>query len=264
MQNDVDSWKEHKRLDRENKISVYRKKRALLIQEIPAMLRISMPRTQSWINKQIRGRKSNCNTTTTAGAPLNPAEFKAHVCTKPGEVTMVAPKRFTVDENFHKNIEGTISRLPNGTAAGSDGIYYEMLKAAPQETSSCLTALWLACGRTAHTPMDWRTRLLVPIYKKGDPDIPSNCRPICLLSSLRKVIERTIYKEMQAHYVPNVMQMGFQAKLGTEMAIAQTVQALNGDRSGQQFSILNPHMRESAGICYLRYVQRYCRTIKQP
>ena len=50
---DVDSWKEHKRLDREIKISVYRKKGALRRQEISAMLRISMPRTQSWIKKQI-------------------------------------------------------------------------------------------------------------------------------------------------------------------------------------------------------------------
>ena len=99
---------------------------------------------------------------------MNPADFTAHVCTKPGEVTMVAPKHFTVDENFPKNIEGTISRLSNGTAAGSDGIYYEMLKAAPKERSSCLTAFWSDCGRTGHTPMDWRTGLLVPIHKKGD------------------------------------------------------------------------------------------------
>ena len=141
---------------------------------------------------------------------------------------MVAPKHFTVDGKFQENIEGTISRLPNGTAAGGDGIYYEMLKAASKETSSCLTALWSACGRMAHTPMDWRTGLLVPIYKKGDPEIPSNYRPICLLSSLRKVIERTLDKEMYAHYVPNVMQMGFQAKLATEMAMAQTIQAMKG------------------------------------
>ena len=214
----VNSWKEHKRLDREIKISVYRKKRALRRQEISAMLRISMPRTQSWVKKQIRESNSNCNTTTKTGAPLNPADFTAHVCTKPGEVTMVAPKHFTVDENFQENIEGTIGRLPNGTAIGSGGIYYEMLKAASKETSSCHTALWSACGGTAHTPMDWRTGLLVPIYKKGDPEIPSNYRPICLLSSLRKVIQRTLNKEMQAHYFPNVMQMGFQAKLGTEMA----------------------------------------------
>ena len=40
---------------------------------------------------------------------------------------MVVPKHFTVDENFHKNIDGTISRLPNGTEAGSDGIYYQIL-----------------------------------------------------------------------------------------------------------------------------------------
>ena len=200
---DVDSWKEHKRLDREIKISVYRKKGALRRQEISAMLRISMPRTQSWIKKQIWGSNWNCKTTTTAVAPLNPADVTAHVCTKPGEVTMVAPKNFSVDENFEENIAGTISRLSNETAAGSDGIYYEMLKAASKETSSCQTALWSACGRKAHTPMDWRTGLLVPIYKKGDPKSPSNYyRPIRLLSSLRKVIERSLDKEMQAHYVP--------------------------------------------------------------
>ena len=232
--NDVDSWKEHKRLDREIKISVYRKKRALQRQGISAMLRISMPRTQFWIKKQIQGSNSNCNTTTSAGAPMNPTDFTAHVCTKPGEVTMVPPKHFTVDENFQENIEGTISRLPNGTAAGSDGIYYEMLKAASKETS-CLPALWSACGRTAQTPMDWRTGLFVPIYKTGDPEIPSNYRPICLLSSVRKVIELTLDKEMQAHYVPNAMQMGFPAKLGTEMAIAQTVQAMKG---GQKWIVV--------------------------
>ena len=171
---------------------------------------------------------------------------------------MAAPKHFAIDENSQENIEGTISGLPRETAAGSDGIYYEMLKAASKETSSCLTALWSACGRIAHTQMDWRTGLLVPIYKKGDRDIPSNYRPICLLSSQRYVIERTLDKEMQAHYVPNVMQMGFQAKLGTEMAISQTVQAMKG---GQQFPILNPHMIQSAGICHTRDVQTYRRTI---
>ena len=132
--NDADIWREHKRVDRENEISVYRKKRALRTQEISAMLRISMPHTQSWIKKQIRGSNPNCNTTTTSGAPLNPADFTAHMCTKPGEVSIVAPKHFTVDENFQENIEGTISGLPNGTAAGSDRVYYEMLKAASKET----------------------------------------------------------------------------------------------------------------------------------
>ena len=38
---------------------------------------------------------------------------------------------------------------------------------------------------------------------------------------------------MQAHFVPNVMQMGFQAKLGTEMAIARTVHVMKG---GQQWT----------------------------
>ena len=62
----------------------------------------------------------------------------------------------------------------------------------------------------------------------SDPESPSNHRPICLLSSLRKAIVQTLHKEMQAYFVFNVMQMGFQAKLGTEISKAQTVQALKG------------------------------------
>lgn len=63
------------------------------------------------------------------------------MCTKTAEISMVAPEHFTVDDNFQKNIVGTINRLPSGTAAGRDGIYYEILKSASKETTSCLTSL---------------------------------------------------------------------------------------------------------------------------
>ena len=37
---------------------------------------------------------------------------------------------------------------------------------------------------------------------------------------------------MQAHHIPNVMQMAFQAKIGTEMAIFQAVQMIMRRQNG--------------------------------
>ena len=51
-----------------------------------------------------------------------------------------------------------------------------------------------------------------------------------VVARARKVIERSLDKEIQSHFTPNVMQMGFHAKLGTEMAIAQTEHAITGGR----------------------------------
>lgn len=94
--------------------------------------------------------------------------------TKPGKATLVAEEHSSVDMDFHKTLQNTIEALPNGTARGSDGIYYEMLTAAEKETALCFSHIWKACGKIAHTPTDLRRGLLVLIYKKGDPETPNH------------------------------------------------------------------------------------------
>ena len=78
-----------------------------------------MPQTQSWSKKQIRGSNPNCNTTTTSKAPLNPADFTAHVGTKLGEVTMVAPKHFTVDEISRRTLRARLADFRTGLRQGA-------------------------------------------------------------------------------------------------------------------------------------------------
>jgi hypothetical protein len=61
-----------------------------------------------------------------------------------------------------------------------------------------------------------------PLYKKGDKTELSNYRPISLLPTFSKIIEKTIYKRLYFHLNKNNIlvteQFGFREKLSTEMA----------------------------------------------
>ena len=103
-----------------------------------------------------------------------------------------------------------------------------MLKAEPESIAKVLQALWSACGSLAFTPKSWNEGTLIPLCKKGEPLQPANYRPICLISAVRKVIERTIANAVQTVFIPRSMQLGFQRKLGTEMAIVQTIATMMG------------------------------------
>jgi sarcosine oxidase/L-pipecolate oxidase len=61
-----------------------------------------------------------------------------------------------------------------------------------------------------------------PLYKKGDKTELSNYRPISLLTTFSKFIEKIIYKRVYSHLNKNNIlvneQFGFREKLSTEMA----------------------------------------------
>ena len=53
-------------------------------------------------------------------------------------------------------------------------------------------------------PTKWKSANVVPVYKKkGDKQLPSSYRPISLLSSMSKVIERAVYNELYDHCITN-------------------------------------------------------------
>ena len=48
-------------------------------------------------------------------------------------------------------------------------------------------------------PTQWKLAHVIPIHKKGDKSIPSNYRPISLLSCISKVMERAVFSHMYNH-----------------------------------------------------------------
>src|SRR5207253_1320601 len=52
--------------------------------------------------------------------------------------------------------------------------------------------------RTNTFPAIWKEANITPILKSGSPYLPQNYRPVSLLSSVSKILERFVYKNMFA------------------------------------------------------------------
>ncbi|MDR3741936.1 MAG: reverse transcriptase family protein [Terracidiphilus sp.] len=89
-------------------------------------------------------------------------------------------------------VAASIQRLLNGKAPGCDAVLSEILKNGGEQVERALHALCVraftsAPGQPSPVPLDWMRGEVVPIWKEGDKRLPSNYRPITLLSIVAKV-----------------------------------------------------------------------------
>ena len=96
-------------------------------------------------------------------------------------------------------VHDVLKSLPIGKAAGPDGICNRVLLEASNELSIPLCKLYNASLSCCKVPTDWKEAHVTAVFKKGDPSLPNNYRPISLLNTLEKVFERLIYKHIYNH-----------------------------------------------------------------
>lgn len=103
-------------------------------------------------------------------------------------------QQFEIDEDrFKVDTKDAIKKMESYKAIGTDGVHVEMLKANPTETADLITKMWKFIGKRTCTPKDWLKGKMVPLFKcKGEQNVPSNSRPLCILSHLRKIVEKAV------------------------------------------------------------------------
>ena len=106
------------------------------------------------------------------------------------------------------------------TSPGTDGIPFKALKSGPPSLLPTLAHLFTACLYTGYFPRAWKIARLCMIPKPNkDPRHPKNYRPISLLSTLGKTLERVIKNRIYPHLENtnffNPHQAGFRSKRST-------------------------------------------------
>ena len=69
-----------------------------------------------------------------------------------------------------------VKQLHSGKAPGIDEIRPEMLKALGVEGLSWMTRLFNTAWKSVSVPKEWQTRVVVPLFKKGDQRVCANYR----------------------------------------------------------------------------------------
>ena len=81
-------------------------------------------------------------------------------------------------------------------ASGPDGINNIVLKKCAESLTYPLKLIFRKSLDDGKFPASWKIANICPIYKKGDKQMAENYRPIALLSTLSKVLERVVYNQL--------------------------------------------------------------------
>ena len=133
-------------------------------------------------------------------------------------------------------VEQFLRQLDVSKSPGQDGICTRVLKEAATELAPSLSSLFNFSLANGVLPQDWKDATITALYKKGDPHLPTNYRPISLLSVVSKVLERVVhvrlYEYLEEHLPPH--QSGFRQNDGTELQLSRLVHDISARRDGGQ------------------------------
>jgi len=147
-----------------------------------------------------------------------------------------------------EEIDTAASRLPKGKAAGPDGVPNEVLSAVWKKAPELLARTFGKCIEEAVFPTIWKRARLVLLHKGPGKSItePSSFRPLCMLDSAGKMLERIILQRLKKHidatggFSPN--QYGFRNGYSTEDAINRVLNtaswACQGNAQYQDLCVL--------------------------
>ena len=156
------------------------------------------------------------------------------------------PQNFTIEED---EVYEILSSLDFTKSVGSDSIGPKVLKYCACSLYSPLFHLFQKCIENNCIPSEWKFHLISPIFKNGDPSIISNYRPISLLSSVSKVLERIIFNQLSSHVFPllSSKQFGFIPNRSCLQQLLFTLILFNNSRSHTQTDVVYLDFRKAFG-----------------
>ena len=146
------------------------------------------------------------------------------------------PPPFTEEE-----LQAAAQSLKNRKAPGPDQIPAEVLKAIAHHNPQLLLPMYNACLRQGLFPETWKKQRLVLISKgKGEPATPAAYRPLCMLDTAGKLLEKMLKPRLAAAIEASgglsPRQHGFRAGKSTLGAIQEVIHAAEESHRGNHFS----------------------------
>lgn len=140
---------------------------------------------------------------------------------------------FMLWEIDEAEVHKTILSLKNTKSAGWDGISAEFIKKTSNFVVTPLTHIFNKCFSSGKFPNVLKDSIVIPVFKSGERDSITNYRPISLLSTLAKILEKIINNRLIGYLDRNDVlsknQFGFRKNKSTTDAVENFVTTVAGN-----------------------------------
>ena len=113
-------------------------------------------------------------------------------------------------------VKDIIDALDPFKSVGPNSTPIKLLKIVGCSISPLLALLINQSFQSGIYPDKFKIAKVISLFKKGNPELPSNYRPISLLSIFSKIFEKLVYKRiysfLEVHNILYSLQFGFQKK----------------------------------------------------
>ncbi|KAL9960121.1 hypothetical protein ACROYT_G033530 [Oculina patagonica] len=128
------------------------------------------------------------------------------------------------------------SPLKRKKATGLDNLPPGLLKDAAEVITKPLIFIINLSLATGVVPTDWKVAKVIPLFKSGSTAEIDNYRPISILSTLSKILERAVYKQVVTHLERNGLisehQFGLRSNRSTELAVTLFTDLIRKEAGG--------------------------------
>lgn len=137
----------------------------------------------------------------------------------------------------YEEIKICSQKIPTGKAPGPDNIPDLIIKQTATKRPDILCNVFNNCLSEGYFPSIWKVAKLVLLRKGNKPlEEPSSYRPICLLNTTGKFLERIIKSRLEAYMTEknslNNRQFGFRKGMSTVDAISKVMETVEAANTG--------------------------------
>ena len=140
---------------------------------------------------------------------------------------------FNFEITTRENVSKVIQRISPKNSTGFDDISTILMKKITPIILDPLTIIINQSLCTGIFPDHLKIAKVTPLFKKGDPHLLDNYRPISLLPAFSKVFEKTVYNQVYKYFDDNkllyISQYGFRSLHSTELASLEITDRITRD-----------------------------------
>lgn len=135
-----------------------------------------------------------------------------------------------------------ISKMKNTNSTGHDDISIRYIKESLMATINHITHIINTSITTSVFPSAWKHAIITAIHKSGDVEEPTNFRPISLLPTIAKILEKVVQTQLVQHLEENksliTNQFAYRLKSSTEHALQNITEPVYNAMDNSNVSML--------------------------